>query len=149
MTPDKLAPPAPLTLVSDSTGFGNCPAHTGEFCGAFDINTNSFYTWKNYGAPYQAAGFFRDAQGVVHLTGLVRAESITGDRRSCIGTAAIFVLPTGYRPAAAQIFTVLTTGDVVGRVDVYASGEVKCISGNSAVTADAYLSLSGISFRTP
>ena len=48
--------------------------------------------WKNSEAPNAAAAFYKDHDGVVHLRGFV--NSGTSD--------VIFLLPPGYRPAAAS-----------------------------------------------
>ena len=94
--------------------------------------------WSNYGGAYQTAGYWKDsATGVVHLTGLVK-KSVAG-----VAGEAIFTLPTGYRPAAQEIFATDSNG-AHSRIDVNASGGVLFQTG----TATAWVSLSGISFKS-
>lgn len=92
--------------------------------------------WVNYGSGYLNAGYFEDSLGVVHLRGLVR----NGTFGEVSGT--IFTLPVGYRPAGRVIFSVMTSPNAAGRVDVLPTGDVRAIAGSSG-----YLSLEGISFR--
>jgi hypothetical protein len=88
--------------------------------------------WHNYAGGYNDAGYFKDSMGIVHLRGLVAGG----------GLNTIFVLPTGYRPGARQLFVCSTNPNVAGRVDVTTAGEVTVVVGNSG-----WLSLDGLTFR--
>lgn len=91
-------------------------------------------TWANYGSGNQAAGFYKDTIGRVHLTGLIKNGTLG---------STIFTLPANYRPELREVFMVITgAADQVGRVDVAADGSVIHVSG-----AVGYVQLSGISFR--
>lgn len=110
--------------------------------------------WRSYGHRFAPASYYRDAGGVVHLSGMVQSfgggsdpavkpdQCVSGGSTS--GAPTIFVLPTGDRPAAAHAFAVVDGGGLYGRVDVRASGAVVCVSG----AAESYLSLDGITFRS-
>lgn len=87
--------------------------------------------WVNFGGAYQAAGYWKDSDGVVHLTGVVKSGSA--------GTT-IFVLPAGYRPAASELFTYVA-GGALGYGEVQATGNVVFSAG---ATSD--VSISGVSF---
>ncbi|MCP4712344.1 MAG: hypothetical protein GY869_27295 [Planctomycetes bacterium] len=89
--------------------------------------------WIDYGGGYNAAGYFKDSVGVVHLRGLVKSGSVG---------QVIFTLPVGYRPAGRAIHPVMTYLNVMGRVDITASGEVILIYGSNA-----WVSLENITFR--
>lgn len=91
-------------------------------------------SWVNFGAGWQVAGFWRDAFGWVHLRGLIKSGTV--------GSNA-FTLPPGYRPKLSEAFGV-DSNSAYGRVEVLADGSVipKTPSNN------AYVSLSGIKFRT-
>lgn len=96
--------------------------------------------WSNFGGGNMAAGYFKDALGVVHLRGLVTRSS---------GGAAVFQLPSGYRPSASIWFAqpndvssshyiyITSAGDV--HVGTFAAG---------AVAGTATIVLDGITFDT-
>ena len=86
-------------------------------------------SWANLGSGFQAAGYFKDADGIVHLAGMV-----TGG-----GNTSVFVLPAGYRPLTKHRFVVLANG-ALGYVDVQAGGNVFFTTGSP------WVSLDGISF---
>lgn len=91
------------------------------------------YGWINYGEGFESAGYYKDKEGVVHLHGLIKsgyAQHIT-------------TLPVGYRPAATHLFTVIS-GSGFARIDVKADGTVTLVGSYNS----AYVSLSGITFRT-
>jgi len=69
-------------------------------------------TWVNFGAGGQPAGYFKDANGIVRLRGLIKSGTS--------GTSA-FTLPNGYRPSVDQFYAV-DAGGAYGRVKVNASG---------------------------
>ncbi len=89
--------------------------------------------WTNFGGNYQAAGYWKDNEGVVHLEGLIKSGTL--------GIAA-FVLPPGFTPSASRVFTTYNNG-AVGFVQVLKDGSVQPMSG----TSTSY-SLEGITFRT-
>jgi len=94
--------------------------------------------WANYGSGYSGARFWKDADGMVHLAGLVTGSS----------GAAIFALPVGYRPASPSI-TVPgaiyggSPAQVFNGVNVFSNGLVGPYNG----TVGTYW-LDGISFST-
>lgn len=76
-------------------------------------------SWVNFGAGTATAGYQKDANGFVHIRGLVKNGSGLG--------TVVFTLPVGYRPAlrmhfgsasnaAFGYFYVENTGDVVASV---------------------------------
>ena len=77
-----------------------------------------------------------DAADIVHLEGLIKNGT---------NAATIFTLPLGFRPPADLIFTAQAASGFA-RVDVYATGVVMT-NGYFAGGTNAYVSLSGISFR--
>lgn len=109
-------------------------------------------SWNAYNAPsFGFPSYYRDDQGVVHLDGLAQSldnipvpnqEQNQCENSSEASLPNIFVLPTGYRPAAREVFSVVS-GNAFGRVDVLTDGEVICVYGSG----DQYVSLDGISFR--
>lgn len=91
-------------------------------------------SWSNHSVSYASAGYYKDNVDVVHLRGLVKGGSVSSN---------IFVLPTGYRPSAREVFLVFCgVMMMTGRIDVDSSGIVQFVSGSND-----YVSLSGISFR--
>lgn len=139
-----------VTLVSGDVGLGNVdntsdadkPVSTSQQA-ALDLKANKSQEswtaatlqngWSNFGSGYQAARFFKDELGVVHLEGLVAGGSLG---------AAVFTLPAGYRPSAHLILPV-ANANYYGEVTINSSGQVVSWGGGNS----NWLSLSGISFR--
>lgn len=94
-------------------------------------------SWANYGLEWATAGYYRDASGLVYLRGLVKSGT---------NNAAIFMLPSGYRPTAGRIFSVHAGGGQA-RLDVLYDGTVKT-NGYYSSGTNAYVSLSGVFFET-
>lgn len=88
-------------------------------------------SWVNNGSGWAAAGYYKDAFGFVHLKGLVKSGTVG---------AAIFTLPSGYRPAENETFAV-QSNTAFGYCNVGSDGNVGA-SGGSNVN----FSLSGIVF---
>ena len=93
--------------------------------------------WTNFSTSggYQGASYWKDKNGMVHLTGLIKGGTTTN-------ATVLFTLPVGYRPSAQQIFLCHGSTKYV-RVDVQANGNV---IGNANLDA-TWTSLAGISFR--
>jgi hypothetical protein len=124
----------------------------GVFCG---INTGNpdigSYQWQNYSSSFMGARYLRDANGIVHLEGLVKVfDGFVGDARP----GPIFFLPRDYRPAKDLVFPIDCKeladdehGVVThGRIDILSDGAVLWNNYDNCDPED-YLSLSGISFR--
>lgn len=93
--------------------------------------------WVDFGATFAEGGYRRDANGRVHLRGVIKSGTTAS------GTV-LFTLPEGFRPAARETFNPLniSAGALAhSRVDVHANGEVTIVNGGNDV-----LSLNGISF---
>jgi hypothetical protein len=91
--------------------------------------------WSNAGPTLTSAAFYKDPLGVVHLKGTVQRSG---------GTAVIFALPAGYRPAQVASFPTVGSSPPVSPTSVliFTTGEVSIGAGGD----DAYL-LDGITFR--
>lgn len=90
-----------------------------------------------YGSGYQVPGFWIDPLGLVHLAGLAVPPA---------AGLAMWTLPAGYRPLNRELFsTASATGatNVIGRVDVDASGNVIFVNGGTS-----WVTVSGITFRS-
>jgi hypothetical protein len=87
--------------------------------------------WVNYDTTYNAAGYFKDSLGIIHLRGLVKN-----------GSGVLFTLPAGYRPPRRELFAVATHPNTVGRIDILADGQVLMVSGSNL-----WISLDGITFK--
>jgi hypothetical protein len=122
----------PARLIAGAPGAGGQCTAAGQFC----TGANG-WSWRNYANGYEAVGFWKDRGGVVHLQGL--AELAGG---AAGGQPAAFILPDGYRPAAARRFTIVSTADTPRHVDVYADGRVEPVLGGAGTAP-----LDGISFR--
>ena len=88
--------------------------------------------WLNYdAASFTPAGYYKDADGVVHVRGLVRSGAIN---------STIFNLPAGYRPSKT-IIRENSSNQAMGRVDIFSSGNIIPVAGSNG-----WFSLDGISF---
>jgi hypothetical protein len=90
-------------------------------------------SWVNFGAPLENVGYFKDAAGVVHITGTVKSGTSN--------SAAIFTLPAGYRPANELLIAVDSNGAHCN-MTVLANGTV----GPNTSGSTTRMSLDGISF---
>lgn len=97
-------------------------------------------TWANYrpGTGWVAAGYMKDAMGVVHLRGLVANLNINIEN----GTS-IFTLPDGYRPTSGTAHFAAVATDKPAKVQVQKTGQVTFWNAQAA-----WVSLDGITFDT-
>lgn len=97
--------------------------------------------WTNYGSPFNPVGYWKGADGVVHL----RGSLATGTTNT-----TIFQLPTGYRPPNTEVLPCVcfssTLGYVTGRIDIPATGLVLCYVGPSSGVTILFC-LDGLTFR--
>jgi len=82
--------------------------------------------WVIYGAPQQTPRYRMDADGVVHIQGLVKDGTTTA------GTV-IFTLPSGFRPDA-KLTMVVSAADSFGLLVIDPTGDVKCLTVSAAYT---------------
>jgi hypothetical protein len=88
--------------------------------------------WTNYGQVMLPAGFYKTADGIVHLEGGVRDGT----------SSMIFQLPEGYRPQGLITFMGSGTSNHV-EIVITTDGTVNV----SSVAHNALVSLNGIYFR--
>jgi len=127
----------PWNVVSGTTTSGEP--------GKFACQGTSSFCWHNYGSPWGAAAFMKDALGFVHLKGLVQC-TVAGFSCDTGLSSTIFVLPTGYRPSEQGLFpSVSYDGNThtVARIDVTADGRVIPVQGVPA----KFMTLDGITFQ--
>jgi hypothetical protein len=90
--------------------------------------------WRDYSSAFFPAAYCK-VQGWVHLRGLVAAG---------IAGSTIATLPTGFRPSH-RAFCVANSrggsGDALGRIDIFATGEITHVAGGTS-----WIGLDGISF---
>jgi hypothetical protein len=90
------------------------------------------------GAKFEAVGFFKDHDDVVHLEGVAKA---TGS------IPFVFTLPPGFRPAAGTI----QVYEPAGEGGIFVAGSNTVVSGivisGKVLALDEVVSLSGVSFR--
>lgn len=96
----------------------------------------SFSTgWSNYGAPFGTASCYKDPiTNIVYLAGLVQVGAGAG--------TSILTLPSGFRPAATELF-VVNNGGAVGTINVQNNGVITKDSG-----PNDFVSLGGVFFKT-
>jgi len=94
-------------------------------------------SWANYGGEFTPASYWKDANGVVYLTGLI-SNSATAKY------TVLFTLPAGYRPFGVEIMTVRNGDNAWRRVDILANGNVAL---NDTNFTNGWLSLANISFK--
>lgn len=89
--------------------------------------------WMDYSSNFNGAQYMKDANGFVHLRGLVKS-----------GSGIMFTLPSGYRPLKWLIFTQYSnTTSWSCRLDVYATGEVGPQNHGSDVSLEGITFLAG------
>src|SRR6266516_5636991 len=107
----------------------------------------------DYGGAFAPAGYWLDAEGEVHLQGVVTTNSVTGTGMG----ATMFTLPVGFRPSKEYMFTCVAYKPNYGiiRVDVLTRGAVILAAdvGTPAWTPSAtpnavFVSLDNLAFRT-
>jgi hypothetical protein len=131
LTDVQISSPANLDLLqydSPSAQWKNVPVLTVQI-----PTLNS--PWINYGGGFGGARYFKNAQGMVTIEGLIQAAPA-----SPVTAVVVFTLLAGYRPPDTLMFSTWNGGGA-GRWDIQANGDVVMQSGNTAFT-----SLSGISF---
>jgi len=123
------------TLVSNST----YSSPTEE-----DWHTSTLLNgWVNYNADYfQSAGYYKDSTGIVHLKGLIKDGTSSGN-------AVIFNLPVGYRPNRSLVFSSIccaSNGSTFAIVvlEINASGDLYF---GSIIPYNTWVTLDGLSFR--
>jgi hypothetical protein len=80
-------------------------------------------SWVDYNSgTYGAAGYYKDALGIVHLRGLVKDGTI--------GDVPIFTLPAGYRPAYPFAMT-MSSNSAFAQGYIKSTGEVECLNGSN------------------
>jgi hypothetical protein len=129
----------------DSTAFASSSTQAFQAVSSFNVCTHPLGSifgrtaWTNYAAPsFNAAAFYKDPWGIVHVRGLVRQAQSGIIPPAC---SNIFTLPAGYRPAREEIFAA-TSADAFGSVRVLTNGAVNMTVGNGV-----WISLDGISFK--
>jgi hypothetical protein len=85
--------------------------------------------WTSFGAPFAPIGFYKDADGFVHLRGMM-----TGGATPNPG----FVLPAGYWPEGRCVFCTDSNG-AHARLDVDATGNVIPVIATTFVTLDGLI----------
>lgn len=91
-------------------------------------------TWVNYGLGYAPAGYYRDANGIVHLRGMVKDGAAP--------TTVLFQLPVGYRPEYIVWMGVIAASSPTN-IQVGTDGWVAHTFG----VTRTFVSLEGILFR--
>jgi hypothetical protein len=117
---DAGAPGAALFLLQDDAPGEQPMGQPTQTTEAF-IAPTLLNGWVNFGAPFNPAGYFKDAFGVVHLRGIVKSGTVN---------TAVFTLPAGYRPANTEQYAIYT-GSTVGVVEILATGDVIAQVGNN------------------
>lgn len=109
---------------------------SGEIENENRIAMNLINNFANYDKGYNQASYWKDKNGVVHLTGLINTGTNT------TGTV-IATLPVGYRPKLNEIFSAFTgNASSSMRLNVDSTG---VISFNGTYTS--FIGLAGISFK--
>jgi hypothetical protein len=108
----------------------------------YSPSTPSFQTptllspWIGYGGGFASPRYYKTAEGIVFVEGMIQAAGGTSTT-----DVEIFTLLAGYRPDSTLMFICYNGGGAY-RVDVQSDGKVILKNANTAFT-----SLAGISFR--
>lgn len=80
-------------------------------------------SWVNYGTGGNAAGYWKDASGWVHLRGLVKSGTPGA-------SSVIFTLPSGSRPTTDDHFFATASNAAYGTCWIQLDGDVIAASGS-------------------
>lgn len=121
-----------------------CFEKPGTFCES-DLG---YAQWGNYTSEYGSVGYYKDASGSVHLTGV--ASGSFGGVSGSFEPEGPFYLPPEYRPGVVKIFTVPSQ---VSPEEEF-KGQVTILvrpNGVVALRGDNYrqVALDGVAFRLP
>lgn len=102
--------------------------------------------WGAYGGAYQEPTWWRDAEGFVHLQGLVKR---TGATITAGASGTILTLPAGARPAGDLIVPLLNGEDsgAMARFNLSSAGVLAAYANGTWASGAAWVSLSGLTFR--
>lgn len=89
-------------------------------------------SWVNLGGSWETAGYWKNADGIVHIRGVVTGGTSPG---------LVFSLPAGYRPLADMSLCTIAN-NAFAAVEIKANGDVNAVAGSATA-----LSLAGIVFR--
>lgn len=91
-------------------------------------------SWTNFGGAWSTAGFFKDANGIVHLRGEVKGGT---------PPSYVFTLPAGYRPSTDIAFPQVDGVNALAVIIVFPTGGVWVQQGNNG-----QIGFDGITFDT-
>ncbi|WP_024632376.1 MULTISPECIES: hypothetical protein [unclassified Paenibacillus] len=96
--------------------------------------------WVNFTGGLSLVGYYKDSMGYVHLRGVIKPGAM--------GSTA-FILPTGYRPTATQVYIVAANtdnaNDVLGRLNITSAGAVIPLNATGTnITTSGWASLENI-----
>jgi hypothetical protein len=98
--------------------------------------------WHNFDpSTSSAAGFFKDALGIVHLQGTILTPVANN------GSTA-FTLPQGYRPAKLLFLPIAGSGPIAANLILQPDGQLKPGCG-AGVVVNCFVGLDGLAFRVP
>jgi lysophospholipase L1-like esterase len=96
-------------------------------------------SWVNYGAGYESVGFYKTADKIVHLKGLIKSGVVTSN-------TLIFTLPVGFRPSSTRLVSVNSydgTNVANGFIEIRSDGTVN----TQLNIKNTWLSLENASFN--
>jgi hypothetical protein len=118
--------------IDIDTGATYSLMHQGAMASVAKIAVTAFSnSWANYGGAAIAAGYYKTADGIVHLTGTIKSGT---------STLVAFALPAGYRPAGLLYQSVYSAG-ADAFVAVSAGGDVTPFTSDNSLFC-----LDGVSF---
>lgn len=88
-----------------------------------------------FGGDFYTASYWKDAAGLVHLSGLINGQ---------VGNGAVAVLPPGYRAGKIHVFGLVNGNKTVTRLDVQIGGTLFIADGMTTAT---WVSLDGVVFK--
>jgi len=98
-------------------------------------NADLLNGWVDYASGYAIPSFTKDAQGFVHMRGLVKRDAAPTN-------TTVFVLPVGFRPINILEEVVACSGNIPCEVIVPVNGQLYFETGDPG-----WISLEGISFQ--
>ena len=133
-TPNGLPYPLPTEPVAEGALAIRNLAEAVNTPQAWQEITAFLNNWVNLGGTKDTAGYYKDRSGIVRLKGAV-GSGVNGQ--------ALFLLPTGYRPAKDVRWTTIAfdgAAERVGRIDIAASnGQIVVTVPGASTVVEAWL----------
>jgi len=100
--------------------------------------------WADYGTPFSPATWYKDKDGWIRLSGLLKRTGATIAAGAASGT--IFTLPVGARPVGTETFIANQSGGIVF-FQIDAAGAAAVYTSTGWTSGSSYMYVTGVMFK--